>query len=140
MQPLTKHIIFFAFLFLLGGCSTIKETVQDINDFIPSRWDANQSKIVTDIQLSTRNFDCSNDQLNQLKNLDLQIEWFEIYSQTKGTKDVWELSDTLKKTTKEYIDRIKTSTKPISEFYCKLKKEVMIKQADIIANTVQARW
>lgn len=125
-----KLIAVLAFL-SLTGCSTIME-------WIPSRWDANQSKSITDIQQQAVRFDCKGDQIAQINSLDLNVEWFIIYSKTKPTRDIIKLTDTLQKTVKEYQDRLKTG--PVSPLYCDLKRKIIIQQADILAGSVQGRF
>jgi len=123
-----KLIAVFAFL-SLTGCSSLL-------DYIPSRWDVNQAKVTTDLRQSTHNFDCKGDQQAQLKLVAEQIQWFDLYAESKGTKDVAKLTATMKGTVKEFQDR----PQPVSALYCDLKRKLMIQQADIIAKTVQGRF
>lgn len=113
----------------LSGCASVM-------DMIPSRWDVNQAKVTTDLRQATHNFDCKADQRAQLKTIAEQAQWFELYSESKGTKDVAHLGKTLQATVKEFQDR----AQPVSPLYCDLKKKLMIQQADIIAKTVQGRF
>ena len=116
---------------VLAGCSSLK-------DYIPSRWDVNQSKSVTDIQQTTRNFDCKGDIAFQAVQLGQQVEWLDIYSQTKGTRDVAKITGNMNDTVKELKER--SSKGPVSPLYCDIKKKLMIQQADMIAHTVQGRF
>ena len=75
-----KLLLVVAFL-SLTGCASIK-------DWIPVKWDSNQSHSITTIQQTTRNFDCKGDVAAQSKVLASHIEWFEIYSKNKPTRDV----------------------------------------------------
>lgn len=125
-----KLIVVLAFL-SLTGCASIM-------DMIPSRWDANQSKSITDIQLQVRHFDCKGDQSAQIDSLSKNVEWFVIYSQTKPTRDISKLTGTLTTTVKEYQDRLKTG--PVSPMYCDLKKKLIIQQTEILAGSVQGRF
>lgn len=126
-------IVFAIFLiaFGLSGCASI-------TDQIPSRWDDNQSMSVTNIQQSTRHIDCNSDLKFQLVNLRNQIEWFEIYSETKGTKDVLKLVAVLNETSKELADRADKGE--VSPVYCNLKKKILIQQANTVADAVQWRF
>jgi outer membrane biogenesis lipoprotein LolB len=126
-----KKLLAVTTLILLTGCSTVK-------DWWPSRWDVNQSKAVTDVQQTTRNFDCKGDITAQTKTLATQVEWLDIYSQTKGTRDVVQITSMMKETTKELQDRIAKG--PVSPMYCDLKKKILIQQADIIGTTIQGRF
>lgn len=125
-----KLIVIFAFL-SLTGCSSMME-------LIPSKWDDNQAKVITDIQQDARRFDCKADLAPQLNKLDISIEWFDIYAVTKPTRDVNKLTETLTKTVKEFQDRVKQG--PISPLYCDLKKKIIQQQADIIAAAVMGRF
>ena len=125
-----KKLILIA-LVALAGCSTIK-------DQIPSFWDGNQSVVVTDMQQMTRHIDCAGDLKPQLHNLFMKVEWYDIYANTKGTRDMAKLDQVMLTTIKEFQDRVTAG--PISPLYCDMKKKVLIQQADIIATTVQGRF
>jgi hypothetical protein len=103
---------------------------------IPSRWDVNQAKVTTDLRQATHNFDCKADHKAQLKVISDQVQWFALYSESKGTKDVANLGKTLQATVKEFQDR----PQPVSSIYCDIKRKLMIQQADIIAKTTQGRF
>jgi len=115
----------------LSGCSSLL-------DYIPSRWDVNQAKSITDIQQQAKRFDCKGDQLAQINSLDQNIEWFVIYSQTKPTRDISKLTDTLQKTVGEYKERAIKG--PVSPLYCDLKRKIIIQQTEILAGSVQGRF
>lgn len=118
-------------LIALTGCSSLK-------DYWPSRWDANQSKAVTDIQQTTRNFDCKGDIAAQSKVLAEQVQWLDIYSQSKDTRDIAKITNNMNDTVKELKER--SSKGAVSPLYCDLKKKIIIQQADMIAHTVQGRF
>ena len=115
----------------LTGCAGIMEK-------IPSRWDVNQAKVMTDIQLQVRHFDCKGDQAMQLTALAMNVEWFEIYAKTKPTRDIAKLTTTITDTVKEYKDRLAKS--PVSPLYCDLKIKIIRQQTDILAGSVQGRF
>ena len=125
-----KLFVVLAFL-SLTGCSTIL-------DYIPSRWDVNQAKSITDIQQQAIRFDCKGDQLAQINSLDQNVEWFVIYSKTKPTRDITKLTDTLVKTVGEYKER--ASKGPVSPMYCDIKRKIIIQQTEILASSVQGRF
>ncbi len=125
-----KVLLVLAFI-SLTGCSTIKE-------WIPVKWDANQSQAITSIQQTTRNFDCKADIAQQSKALSNQVEWFTIYSESKPTRDVVPLISKMNDTVKELQER--SSKGPVSPLYCDLKKKILVQQADMIAHTVQGRF
>lgn len=126
-----KKLIALIALVSLTGCASIM-------DMIPSRWDVNQAKVSTDLRQTVVNFDCTGDQRAQLSIISKQIQWFELYSESKGTKDVANLGQTLATTTKEFQNRLDKG--PVSPFYCELKKKLFIQQADILARAVQGRF
>lgn len=126
-----KKLIAIIALVSLTGCAGLL-------DYIPSRWDVNQAKVSTDLRQTAVNFDCKGDQKSQLVTLSNQIQWFELYSESKGTKDVAKLGQTIQTTTKEFQDRLDKG--PVSPLYCEMKKKLFIQQADIMARAVQGRF
>ena len=126
-----KKLFVILALVSLSGCSTIM-------DNFPSRWDVNQAKSITDIQQQARRFDCKGDQIAQINNLDQTVEWFVIYSQTKPTRDITKLTETLQTTVVEYKER--ASKGPVSPLYCDLKVKIIKQQTDILAGSVQGRF
>lgn len=126
-----KKLVAVMALVVLTGCSSIK-------DWIPVKWDANQSHSITTIQQLTRNFDCKGNILEQSTFLSSQIQWFTIYAENKPTRDVIGPIGHMNDTVKELVDR--SSKGPVSPLYCDLKKKLMIQQADMVAHTVQGRF
>ena len=125
-----KLLVVVAFL-SLTGCASVME-------MIPSRWDVNQAKVITDIQVQANHFDCKNDQASQLSALAINVEWFDIYAKTKPTRDIAKLTGTITDTVKELQDRVVAG--PVSPLYCDLKKKIIQQQADILAKSVQGRF
>ena len=125
-----KLLVVFAFL-SLSGCASIME-------MIPSGWDVNQAKVITDIQQQARHIDCKADLAPQVNRLAQDVEWFDIYSQTKPTRDINKLTGTIKDTVKELQERVAEG--PVSPLYCDLKKKIIQQQADILAGSVQGRF
>jgi len=126
-----KKLLLILAVATLSGCASIM-------DMIPSRWDVNQAKSITDIQQQAVRFDCKGDQVAQINALDQNIEWFVIYSKTKPTRDITKLTDTLQKTVAEYKER--ASKGPVSPLYCDLKRKIIIQQTEILASSVQGRF
>ena len=126
-----KQLVAVLLIVTLTGCAGLIEK-------FPSRWDANQAKVVTDIQQGAKRFDCKGDQLAQLTALDRDVEWFDIYAKTKPTRDVAKLTKTMVDTVNEFKDR--ASKGPVSPLYCELKKKIIIQQSEIIAGAVQGRF
>jgi hypothetical protein len=126
-----KKLLLILAVVSLTGCSTLME-------YIPSSWDVNQAKVITDIQQQSRNFDCKADLAPQVKRLAQDVEWFDIYSKTKPTRDIAKLNGTLTNTVKEFQERV--SKGPVSPIYCDLKVKVIRQQSDILAKSVQGRF
>lgn len=126
-----KKILAVLIVLSLAGCASIMEK-------IPSRWDVNQAKVITDLQQQSRHFDCKGDQAQQLKLLSKDLEWFDIYAQTKPTRDISKLTATVNETVKEFQDRL--SKGPVSPLYCDIKVKIIKQQIEIIAGSVQGRF
>jgi len=115
----------------LTGCTSIME-------YIPSGWDVNQARVITDIQLQARHFDCKADLKPQVEKLARDVEWFDIYAKTKPTRDIAKLTGTITDTVKELQERVAKGS--VSPMYCDLKKKIIQQQADILAGSVQGRF
>jgi hypothetical protein len=126
-----KKLLVVLTVVVLAGCGSLKE-------YIPSRWDVNQAKVVTDLRQQTINFDCKGDLKSQLKAIESTAQWYRLYSEGKGTNDVVKMGDTLATTAKEFDERLDKGS--VSPVYCDLKKKLMIQQADIMARAVQGRF
>ena len=125
-------------IILAVSCLTACSTVQSVKDMIPSFWDDNQSKVVTDLQLYSRRLDCSKPLQPQLESIEIPLQWLTIYSQTKNTKDVLKLTTTFTTTYGEFKDRVNAG--PVSPLYCDIKQKLFVQQADMIAKAVQGRF
>ena len=126
-----KRLIAVVAFLSLTGCASII-------DMIPSRWDVNQAKAITDIQLEVNHFDCTADLVPQVNQLAKDVEWFDIYANTKPTRDIAKLTGIVTDTVKELQDRVNKG--PVSPLYCDLKKKIIQQQVDIIAKSVQGRF
>ena len=126
-----KRLIAVVAFLSLTGCASIME-------MIPSGWDVNQAKVITDIQQQVRHFDCKADLAPQVEQLAKDVEWFDIYAKTKPTRDIDKLTGTITDTVKELQDRVAKG--PVSPLYCDLKKKIIQQQVDIIAKSVQGRF
>ena len=126
-----KRLATLLVIISLTGCASIME-------YIPSSWDANQAKSITDIQQQAKHIDCKADLVPQVNQLAKEVEWFDIYSQTKPTRDINKLTGVIKDTVKELQERVAKG--PVSPLYCDLKKKIIQQQADILAKSVQGRY
>jgi hypothetical protein len=107
-------------------------------EYIPSSWDVNQAKVITDIQQQARHIDCKAELAPQVNQLAKDVEWFDIYAKTKPTRDIAKLTGTITDTVKDLKERV--SKGPVSPLYCDLKKKIIQQQADILAKSVQGRF
>jgi PBP1b-binding outer membrane lipoprotein LpoB len=126
-----KRLLIACTLVALTGCASIME-------YIPSGWDVNQAKVITDIQQQARHIDCKADLKPQVDQLARDVEWFDIYAKTKPTRDIAKLTGTITDTVKELQERVAKG--PVSPLYCDLKKKIIQQQADILAKSVQGRF
>jgi hypothetical protein len=117
----------------LSGCSTVK-------GWIPSFWDDNQSAKIIDIRKSAEDIDCKQPQLPQAKNLQSQIQWFQLYSESKGWRqqDVLKIVAPMKETVDDWAKR--SAEKEGSSTYCEIKKKAIQAQAKRAAEAVLGRF
>ena len=126
-----KRLLVACVFFALTGCASIME-------IIPSGWDVNQARVITDIQQQARHIDCKAELKPQVDQLARNIEWFDIYANTKPTRDIAKLTGTITDTVKELQERVTKGS--VSPLYCDLKKKIIQQQADILAKSVQGRF
>jgi hypothetical protein len=131
-----KSLAIAAMAMLLSGCST----VSTVKGWIPSFWDDNQSAKIVDVRMSVEKLDCSQDQLPQVVKIRDDLQWFHLYSQSKG----WRQADVLRviKPMQETVDDMYKRAKDQqgSKLYCELKKKVMQSQAERAASAILGRF
>lgn len=132
-----KKIILSLFLaFSLSGCIALA----GLSTLLPSSWDANQSAAITDIQQKSKRIDCKSDVTllkKHLSSLDERVEWLIIYSESKKTNDIFNMTNVYNQTLKDMIKRVET--KSISNSYCENKKTILVEQSYIISKALQGR-
>jgi hypothetical protein len=118
---------------LLTGCSTVKE-------WIPSFNDPNQSSRIVDVRLSVARLDCSQAQAAQVARIRDDLEWFELYSESKGWRqqDVRRVIAPMRETVEDMWARVQI--KDGSKTYCEMKKTVMKEQAARAAAVILGRF
>lgn len=118
---------------LLSGCANIQS-------WVPSFWDDNQSAKIVDVRLAVDRLDCSQPQLAQISVIRDDLRWFELYSTSKGQlqKDVLRLIAPMQATVEDMYTRNTGGT--ASKTYCELKKQIMTQQAERAAAAVLGRW
>lgn len=126
-----KTLTAFVLAFSLTGCAAI-------SDMIPSFWDDNQAAKIIDIRQSITQLDCKKDHAPQAQKIYDNIQWFDMYSESKGNKDMIRLVKPMRETAKEFLDR---STKQQgSETYCELKKKLLVRQSTTAASAIHGRF
>ena len=117
----------------LSGCSTVV-------GWVPSFWDDNQSAKIIDVRQKVENIDCKVPQLAQATTILNDIQWFELYSKSKGTRqnDVLRIVAPMKETTADWAKR--SAEKEGSEAYCNLKKRSLKLQAERAASAILGRY
>lgn len=123
-----------ALILCLTGCASIKE-------MIPSFQDPNQSAKIIDVRQSVAQLDCKQPHALQVKQIKDNLEWFELYSNSKGDrqKDVLRLIKPMQETVDDFYKR-STSEKQGSDTYCEIKKKLMATQAERAASAVLGRF
>jgi len=131
-----KRLLVIGMVALLQGCATF--SFQDIKDQIPSFWDDNQSRSVIDIRQSIEKLNCKELHAPQVKVIKDNIQWFILYSDSKGTKDVLTLVKPMESTVDDFYKR--SLEKQGTEIYCDIKKKILITQSSAVAKTVIGRF
>jgi len=126
-----RTLIIASSIVLLTGCSTVK-------DWIPSFWDDNQSARIIDVRQTIEQLDCKKEHLPQAQKIFDSIEWFELYSESRGHRDMQKLSKPIHDTAKEFLDRSKE--KQGSVIYCELKKKILQTQTATAAKAIMGRF
>jgi len=131
-----KRLVLIGMVALLQGCATF--SFQNIKDQIPSFWDDNQSRSVIDIRQSVEKLNCKEPHAPQVKVIKDNIQWFVLYSESKGTKDVLTLVRPMESTVDDFYKR--SLEKQGTEIYCDIKKKILITQSSAVAKTVIGRF
>ena len=131
-----KRLALIGLVALLQGCATF--SFQNIKDQIPSFWDDNQSRSVIDIRQSVEKLNCKEPHAPQVKVIKDYIQWFVLYSESKGTKDVLTLVKPMESTVDDFYKR--SLEKQGTEIYCDIKKKILITQSSAVAKTVIGRF
>ncbi len=128
-----KKIVVIAMVMSLTGCANMYK-------YIPSFWDDNQSAKIIDVRQKIHNIDCTKPQFNQADAIAKNIQWFRLYSDSKGRsqQDVLKLVEPMEQTAQEWAKR--SATQEGSRTYCEIKKKVLTGQIDRAAGSVLGRW
>jgi len=121
-------------LLLLTACNTTVAT------FVPSFWDDNQSRSIINTYQLTKHIDCELPQNVQAQQIQRELEWFQLYSESKGflQHDVLQLIAPVQKTVNEWADR--SREKDPSAAYCRIKRDLLQTQAELASRAVLGRF
>lgn len=111
---------------IVTGCSTL----------IPSRYDDNESYVVTNLYHETVRLDCNNDVTISYQSwvIDNEVEWLMHYAELKKSRDIYEMLRTMRMTTQPFAERDQ-----ISPTFCELKKRLMVEQSKNIGEAIMSR-
>lgn len=128
-----KRILVALSFVALSGCASL-------GTMIPSFWDDNQSARIIDVRSKVENIECKQTQLPQAEAILKDIQWFELYSESKGTRqqDVIKIVAPMKETAEDWVKR--SREKEGSESYCNLKKRTLRLQSGRAAQAILGRF
>lgn len=120
---------------LLSGCA-------GITGLIPSFWDDNQSNRIINVRLDVERLDCKAAQRPQVVKIRDDLEWFRLYSDSKGGRqaDVLALTAPMAATVEDWYKRVSTEGHRDNPIYCDLKKRVLQEQSQRAAKAVLGRF
>lgn len=128
-----KKLLLISLLVTLSGCSTIKS-------WVPSFSDPNQSARIVDVRQSVAQLDCKQDHAPQVKRIKDNLQWFQLYSESKGWRqnDVLQLIKPMQESVDDFYKR--SLDKQGSETYCEIKKKLLTTQSTKAAEAVLGRF
>lgn len=132
-----RYFLIMTFAFTLTGCSVLQKGVE----LIPSFWDDNQSAKIIDIRQNIEKISCEpGTQLVDADKLIEEIQWFQLYSQSKGSrqKDVLAIIAPMEETVRDWQKR--SQTKEGSKAYCKSKQMILKQQSKRAAESILGRF
>jgi len=117
----------------LSGCASI-------TSLIPSFWDPNQSARITDVRLRVDQINCELSQLPQALQIQNDLRWFELYSESKGSRqqDVIRVIQPMQESVTDWVKR--STDGQGSKTYCEIKKKLLQSQAKSAAAAIQGRF
>ena len=120
---------------LLSGCA-------GLTGLIPSFWDDNQSSSIVSVRLDIERLNCKAAQLPQVERIRDDLEWFRLYSDSKGGRqaDVIALTKPMTATVEDWYKRVSLEGHRDNPIYCDLKKKVLQEQSARAAKAVLGRF
>jgi hypothetical protein len=120
-------------IMVLTGCASVIS-------WIPSFNDVNQSAKITDVRQAVDSLDCARPQYVQVKRIQDELRWFELYSESAGIRnqDVIRIIKPMQATVGDFARMVEH--KDGSRVYCDLKKRAMQEQAARAAGVILGRF
>jgi hypothetical protein len=130
-----KRTLLILTLLLLQGCA-------GLTGLIPSFWDDNQSARITSVRLDIERLDCKAAQRAQVVKIRDDLEWFRLYSESKGGRqaDVLALTKPMSETVEDWYKRVTVEGHKDNPVYCDLKKRVLTEQSARAAKAILGRF
>lgn len=128
-----KRLIVLLAVLTLTACSTVQS-------WIPSFNDPNQSARIIDVRSDVERIDCSQPQLAQALQIQRDLQWFHLYSESSGFRhnDVLRLIAPMEEAVKDWVER--SSKEQPSKIYCEIKRNILREQAKSAARAVIGRF
>ena len=113
-----KKLVALSLVVLLTGCASVKS-------WVPSFWDDSQSAKIVDVRQKVENLDCSKEHLPQVAAIRSDLQWFQLYSESKGWRqaDVLRVIQPMQETVEDMYKR--SQTELVSKVYCEIKINVI---------------
>ena len=130
-----KRTLLILAVVMLQGCA-------GLTGLIPSFWDPNQSARIVSVRLDIERLDCKAAQKPQVTKIRDDLEWFRLYSESKGGRqaDVLALTKPMTDTLEDWHKRVSTEGHRDNPIYCDLKKKVLQEQSARAAKAVLGRF
>ena len=128
-----KRLATLLVILSLTGCASVMS-------LIPSFWDDNQSARITTVRQHIEQIDCEQPQLPQALQIQSDILWFELYSQSKGARqaDVVRLVTPMQESVDDWVKRSREAQG--SKGYCEIKKKLLQAQARAAGSAILGRF
>lgn len=112
----------------LAGCSIPSISFQD----------SNESILAVEVRLEVSRLNCEADTAEeQVDAIRRSVDLLQLYSDSKGSKDLQEMALLMKDTTDSFYTR---SLSGMSVVYCNMKKNALAEQSKTIAHAVMRRF
>lgn len=115
---------FLASSFLvLSGCS-----------MIPSFYDDNESLLAVGIRAEVDRLNCEIDYTSQVQRIQTSIRYLELYSESKGSDDVYDMIQPMEETANGLAE------KEPNKVFCTIKKKFLVTQSALVADALMERF